>query len=147
MQDTSVTIADAPILAFEGPIAIVGGGAVDPGLLVALHRRGVVLIGADGGADAIGAVGLVPAAIIGDLDSLYDREGWSGKTPADVSALVHELVHHLQNVAGMKFGCPQEREKDAYEAQRAWLALFDRTLEQEFEINPLMVLARTNCMF
>ena len=80
MQDTSVTIADAPILAFEGPIAIVGGGAVDPGLLVALHRRGVVLIGADGGADAIGAAGLVPAAIIGDLDSLQDRSGWELRT-------------------------------------------------------------------
>jgi thiamine pyrophosphokinase len=53
---------------------------VDPGLLVALHRRGVVLIGADGGADAIGAAGLVPAAIIGDLDSLQDRSGWERRT-------------------------------------------------------------------
>jgi hypothetical protein len=78
---------------------------------------------------------------------IYLHEQWSGQTPADVSLLVHELVHHLQNVAALKFACPQEREKDAYKAQRAWLALFDRTLEQEFEIDPMTVLVRTNCGF
>ena len=70
-----------------------------------------------------------------------------GRPPAEVSVLVHELVHHLQNVSRMKFTCPQEREKDAYAAQHAWLALFGRTLEQEFEIDPMTVLVRTNCGF
>jgi thiamine pyrophosphokinase len=64
----------------EGPMAIVGGGAVDPALLAELADRGVVLVGADGGADAIGDAGLVPAAIIGDLDSLRDRAGWEKRT-------------------------------------------------------------------
>lgn len=64
----------------EGPMAIVGGGAVDPALLVELAGRGVVLVGADGGGDAIGAAGLTPAAIIGDLDSLMDRAGWEART-------------------------------------------------------------------
>ena len=68
------------VLRFAGPIAIVGGGAVDGEMLRALAATGVTLIGADGGADAIGAAGLVPAAIIGDLDSLQDRAGWERRT-------------------------------------------------------------------
>jgi len=68
------------MVVFEGPIAIVGGGTVDPALLVELDRRGVALVGADGGGDAIGDAGLMPAAIIGDLDSLRDRSGWTHRT-------------------------------------------------------------------
>ena len=68
------------VLRFAGPIAIVGGGAVDGEMLRALAAAGVTLIGADGGADAIGAAGLVPAAIIGDLDSIQDRAGWERRT-------------------------------------------------------------------
>ena len=64
----------------DGPLAIVGGGAVDANLLVELAERGVMLVGADGGGDAIGAAGLVPAAIIGDLDSLSDRAAWEART-------------------------------------------------------------------
>lgn len=67
-------------LAFDRPLAIVGGGTADAALLRALATRGVALIGADGGADTIGAAGLVPEAIIGDLDSLFDREGWERRT-------------------------------------------------------------------
>ena len=61
-------------------MAIVGGGAVDPALLAELAGRGVALVGADGGGDAIGDAGLVPAAIIGDLDSLRDRAVWEKRT-------------------------------------------------------------------
>jgi thiamine pyrophosphokinase len=67
-------------LVFEGPLAIVGGGSVDADLLRALAQAGVALVGADGGGDAIGAAGLVPAAIIGDLDSLSDRAAWEKRT-------------------------------------------------------------------
>jgi hypothetical protein len=95
-----------------------------------------------------------PPEIGQDVNAIYDdfsrivylRERWNSASPADVSVLVHEMVHHLQNIAGEKFLCPQEREKDAYRAQRAWLALFDRTIEQEFEIDPMTVLVRTNCL-
>jgi thiamine pyrophosphokinase len=68
------------MVVFEGPMAIVGGGAVDPGLLVELAGRGVALVGADGGADAIGDAGLLPAAVIGDLDSVRDRAAWEHRT-------------------------------------------------------------------
>jgi hypothetical protein len=45
----------------------------------------------------------------------------------------------------MTFACPGKREKDAYRAQRAWLELFDRTLEGEFGIDPMTLLVRTSC--
>jgi thiamine pyrophosphokinase len=70
----------SPLLHFDGPLAIVGGGSVDPALLHDLATRGVALVGADGGGDSIGAAGLVPAAIIGDLDSLDDRAQWERRT-------------------------------------------------------------------
>ena len=43
--------------------------------------------------------------------SIYLPEGWSGSTPAELSVLVHEMVHHFQNVLGLKRECPQERKK------------------------------------
>jgi len=73
-------MADAPMVVSQGPLAIVGGGFVDPALLRELADRGVTLVGADGGGDAIGDAGLTPAAIIGDLDSLEDRAGWERRT-------------------------------------------------------------------
>ncbi|MCS6759101.1 MAG: thiamine diphosphokinase [Candidatus Devosia euplotis] len=80
MQETSVRSTDGQIVTFERPMAIVGGGAVDPALLQELAGRGVAMVGADGGGDAIGAAGLAPELIIGDLDSLHDRAGWERRT-------------------------------------------------------------------
>lgn len=96
-----------------------------------------------------------PAEFGQDIYALYDtrdrtiylHEGWSGSRLADVSVLVHEMVHHLQTAAGEKFVCAQEREKDAYRAQREWLAMFGSTLEREFGIDGMTVLVRTNCGF
>ena len=78
--------------------------------------------------------------------TIYLPEGWTGKTPAEVSVLVHEMVHHLQNVAGLKYECPQAREKPAYAAQNQWLAQSGRNLIDEFKLDALTVLVRTNCM-
>ncbi|SMQ75633.1 thiamine diphosphokinase [Devosia lucknowensis] len=68
------------LLRFDRPLAVVGGGAVEPGLLQDLAARGVALVGADGGGNAIGDVGIVPEAILGDLDSLDDRDSWEQRT-------------------------------------------------------------------
>lgn len=86
--------------------------------------------------------------------ALYDREknviylpeGWTGTTPAELSVLVHEMVHHVQNVAGEQFECAAAMEKIAYAAQAKWLELFGRTLEEEFEIDGLTLLLRTRCL-
>ena len=73
--------------------------------------------------------------------------GWSGQTPAEISVVVHEMVHHLQNKAGLKFACPAEREQMAYEAQNKWLGLFGRNLQSEFEIDAFTLKVSTTCGF
>jgi len=77
--------------------------------------------------------------------TIYLSKDWSGRTSAEISVLVHETVHHLQNLAGLKFACAGEREKTAYRAQARFLDLFGRTLETEFGIDPMTLLVRTTC--
>ena len=68
--------------------------------------------------------GVSASEISWDVVSLYSNESktiylmdvWTGKTPAELSILVHEMVHHLQNVGQLKFACPEEREELAYKA-------------------------------
>ena len=73
--------------------------------------------------------------------------GWRGATPAEMSVLVHEVVHHLQHVAKLPHACPQEREQLAYRAQERWLRRFDRSLASEFGTDGFTLLVRTNCGF
>jgi thiamine pyrophosphokinase len=80
MQEPTQPPAERPILEFTRPLAIVGGGAVDMALLRELATAGVHLVGADGGGDVIAAAGLVPEAIIGDLDSITDAGSWGPAT-------------------------------------------------------------------
>jgi hypothetical protein len=79
--------------------------------------------------------------------TIYLPHGWSAASPAEVSVLVHEMVHHLQNVAKAKYDCPAAREKLAYAAQNEWLKLFGSDLQQQFQIDPMTILVKTNCMF
>ena len=79
--------------------------------------------------------------------TIYLPKGWSGSTPAELSVLVHEMVHHLQNRANLRFECPRAREKLAYEAQGRWLQLFGRDLVSDFEIDGFTRLAITSCYF
>jgi len=84
--------------------------------------------------------GVSASEISSDILALYSNEsktiylmdGWTGKTPAELSILVHEMVHHLQNVGQLKFACSEEREELAYKAQDDWLHLFGRDLEPTF---------------
>jgi uncharacterized protein DUF6647 len=78
--------------------------------------------------------------------TIYLAEGWTGTTPAELSVLVHEMVHHLQNAGGLKYQCPQEREKLAYMAQDRWLDLFGHSLEGDFELDGVSVLVKTTCI-
>jgi hypothetical protein len=78
--------------------------------------------------------------------TIYLLEGWSGTTPAEVSVLVHELAHHLQNTAALKYDCVEAREKPAYQAQQKWLELFGTDLATEFGMDSMTVLLRTNCI-
>lgn len=92
--------------------------------------------------------------ISSDIVSLYSNEsktiflldGWTGKTPAELSILVHEMVHHLQNVGQLKFACPEEREELAYKAQESWLHLFGHDLEHDFQMDPFTILVKSKCL-
>jgi hypothetical protein len=77
--------------------------------------------------------------------SIYLRDIWSGATAADLSVLVHELVHHFQEVHQAKFECEAAREAKAFELQEKWLRLFGESLEEEFQIDPFTLLVRTSC--
>ena len=72
--------------------------------------------------------------------------GWRGESPAELSIVVHEMVHHLQNMAGLKYICASGREDIAYQAQQAWLRQFDKSLESEFGLDAFTLFVRSRCM-
>ncbi|HUE45411.1 MAG TPA: DUF6647 family protein [Aestuariivirgaceae bacterium] len=78
--------------------------------------------------------------------TIFLSDGWVSHDPADVSILVHEMVHHLQSEAGLTFPCPAARERLAYEAQSRWLALFGLTLEAEFGIDAMTLKVSSGCI-
>jgi len=89
-----------------------------------------------------------------EIVSIYDDatrtivlpDSWTEETPADLSILVHEMVHHLQNLAGLQYECAASREKAAYAAQAGWLALFGQSLLSEFELDQTTLKLTTQCM-
>ncbi len=106
------------------------------------------------GAETEGQTGPGGQAGQGDVVALYNdskraihlSQAWNGTSDASMSVLVHEMVHHLQNMAGLKYACTGEREKIAYQAQETWLKQSGKSLESEFGIDPLTLLVRSNCM-
>jgi hypothetical protein len=125
---------------------------VSPEAMIALRYRGV---SSDHRSETTIGSGSMGASEQPDIVAVYDdalrtiylRKDWSGHTAAGLSIVVHELVHHMQNVAGLKFGCPEEREKTAFEAQERWLGLFGSNLETALGLDPFTVLVRTNCPY
>jgi hypothetical protein len=78
--------------------------------------------------------------------TIFLSDDWIGKSPTDQSVLVHEMVHHLQNVAEFKFECPMAREKLAYLAQDKWLGRFGTSLEKDFDVDMFTVVISSACM-
>jgi Domain of unknown function (DUF6647) len=79
--------------------------------------------------------------------TIFLSDLWTGTTPADQSVLVHEMVHHLQNLGELKFECPRAREKLAYAAQDRWLKQFGKDLETEFEVDMFTIFVSSACMY
>lgn len=79
--------------------------------------------------------------------TIFLSNSWTGTTPADQSVLVHEMVHHLQNLGKLKFECPMAREKLAYLAQDRWLKRFGKDLETEFDVDMFTILISSACMY
>jgi Domain of unknown function (DUF6647) len=117
-----------------------------PTEIVALRHGSLVGRGLQAG-NALGQPS--PREVVSVYDNatrtIYLPKGWIGNTPAELSVLVHEMVHHLQNVGKLKFECPQEREQIAYKAQERWLNLFGRDLLRDFELDPFTLLVTTKC--
>lgn len=122
--------------------------AIVPEKLMAAFRNQALLQG-HAHSDAVlvsGSRGVV--AFYHDMTrTIHLPAGWIGATPAEMSVLVHEMVHHLQNMAGLRYACPQEREALAFAAQERWLGLLGTSLAREFGLTPMSVLVKTRCMF
>lgn len=117
--------------------------AAEPPDLVAIPASKLVEI-RYGSASSV-APGEVVAAYDDASRTIYLTEGWTGRSPDQISVLVHEMVHHLQASADMRFACPAERELLAYRAQDAWLRLFGTDLQSAFGIDETTLLVGTVC--
>jgi hypothetical protein len=78
---------------------------VPPHRMADLRHRDVSADRWDSGSDSArlhrsGERPIIIAVYDDDARTIYLPEGWSGHTPAELSELVHEMVHHIQNVAG-----------------------------------------------
>ena len=82
-----------------------------------------------------------------NLKAIFLADDWTGTSQADQSVLVHEVVHHLQNLGRLKFECPMAREKMAYLAQDQWLGRSGTSLEKEFEVDMFTALISSSCMY
>lgn len=78
--------------------------------------------------------------------TIFLRDDWDSRKPADVSVLVHELVHYLQDMASQRFECPGVREAPAYAAQQRWLQLYGSDLQTAFGIDAMTLKLRTACL-
>jgi hypothetical protein len=99
---------------------------VSPDRLVAIHYGGMSGPPAD-------------PTVLGAYDAryrtIYLRDDW-----------VHELVHYLQDRAGMSFECPLAREALAYAAQQRWLEFYGTDLDAAFGIDAMTLKLRTACL-
>jgi hypothetical protein len=77
--------------------------------------------------------------------TIFLPDTWKGDNPADISVLIHELVHHLQNMARLRYECAGAREQVAYAAQEKWLNLVQRDLLSEFQIDRFTLKVSTAC--
>lgn len=68
------------------PVTLVGGGEIAAGDLELAEQLAPTLVAADGGADSLVETGRLPAAVIGDFDSLSD---------AVRAALPPDRLHHI----------------------------------------------------
>lgn len=93
-----------------------------------------------------GAANDVVALYDDHSQTIYLQLGWDSRDVADISALVHELVHHVQQQADLRYPCPAAREQLAYEAQAAWLAMFGSDLEAEYGLDAMSLKLGYACL-
>lgn len=87
----------------------------------------------------------IMGAYDGHSKTIFLRADWDSRSSLDVSVLVHELVHYMQDRASADFECAGAREAQAYAAQQRWLALYGTDLERAFGIDAMTLKIRTSC--
>lgn len=75
-----------PIVQTENPVLLVGGGKCDPDMLQQLASACKLRVAADGGTDTLLARGVMPDAVIGDLDSI---------SPQGRAQVPGQRIHHI----------------------------------------------------
>jgi hypothetical protein len=111
--------------------------------MIAVRFRGL----APNTANELDAAGEFVALYEDQTKTILLSDRWTGESPAELSVLVHELVHHIQNRARLTYPCPEAREAVAYAAQEKWLKLFGQSLATAFDLDPMTLKVRTSCMF
>ncbi len=81
MSDAPPDSPHLPVVTRAGPVLLLGGGWCPVEEVRALAQRCAALVAADGGSDRALAAGLVPDAVIGDMDSLSPEA--RSRIPAD----------------------------------------------------------------
>ncbi len=105
---------------FQTPVFLVGEGELPEAQFKSLYSTDYPLIAADGGANILREFGVLPYAVIGDMDSLKDRAYFE----------IHSQVLHLedQNSTDLE-KCLNEVEAPFYLALGFIGKRFDHTLE------------------
>lgn len=78
--------------------------------------------------------------------AVYLPETWTPNDLRDRSALLHELVHHLQAANKISATCPAEYERQAYDLQIAWL--YERGIDDPYEFlhtDPRVIYVLSRC--
>lgn len=82
-------------------------------------------------------------------DIILLREGWSSSDLVDVSLLLHELVHHMQNKNGISVqtvACVgRDVEAMAYRAQMAWLESAGVDAHAALGVDEFTIKSLTSC--
>ena len=121
---------------------------VSPEKIVSLRYGSLLSNVASERAAQIKSIASDTVAIYVDAErAIYLSDSWTDGNISYLSVLVHEMVHHMQNSAGLKYACTQEREKLAYMAQERWLGLFGRSLEQDFALDAFSLFPKTRCLY
>ena len=68
------------MFSFNRPVVLLGGGVCVTDTLLQLLQQGYPLIAADGGANYLAELSIIPELIIGDLDSLSRQSHWESIT-------------------------------------------------------------------
>lgn len=97
----------------------------------------------DGGASNEVRIGGIYSS---DIHKIFLLNNWNANDLRDRSALLHELVHHLQRLNYVKTACLAANEAEAYHLQLEWLR--ERGIQDPYtflDINEFAILLISQC--